>query len=413
MNSNQKEHVELAIWKEIAGESLSVSHDRWHIDRALSFAYQLHSIYGGDLDVITAAVILHDLGRADPNLHIPESIEESIVKACRILERIDFPPNKVEQVIKAIEEHDKPGVESKTIEGRILKDADFLAGFGAWEILRIGMWARERDAGVAQVLDRLEHSMPRRLGNLEFAESERLAREEMMFTNLFLSLLRQSPRLPAPPWKGKYIVLEGISGSGKDTQADRLQERLKGRGHTVVTVHEPTDMYGELLDVWKTGHKKQIDDPAIMKFLLMADRYELIQDKVRPALEKGHMVISVRSFVSTLVYQCSDTGDVAATAFAHRFVPLPDLLMLFDVDADVAWTRIKDRKDKGIYETRSLLEKHRERYRDICSRLLEPRLKIIDASKSIDEVAEQTWESVVTVLWRAIVLAGGEVSIDC
>lgn len=394
MNSIEKEHIELEIWKEIAGKNLSVSHDRWHIDRVLSFAFQLQSIYGGDLEVITAAAIMHDLGRSSPDLHGQDSIEKSIVHARRILARIGFPTDKIERVITAIDEHDKPEVRPSTIEGRILKDADFLAGFGAWGILRIGMWAGETGGGVGQVLDRLEHRMPRRLAKLEFPESECLAREEMMFTNLFLSLLRQPPELTGRPWKGNYIVLEGISGSGKDSQANRLQERLKLSDHAVVIVHEPTDVYRELRDAWKASHNKQVDDPMIMKFLLMADRYELIQGKVLPALEKGHIVISIRSFISTLVYQCNGACDVAATAFAHRFAPLPDLLVLFDVDADVALARIKDRKSKGVHETRNLLEKHRKLYRETCSRLLEPRLKVINASKSIDEVAEQTWKAV-------------------
>ena len=219
-----------------------------------------------------------------------------------------------------------------------------------------------------------------------------------MFADLFLSLLRQPPKLPVRPWRGKYIVLEGISGSGKDCQVDLLQQRLEACGHTVVRVYEPADVYRGLRDAWKKEHDKRLDDPMIMKFLLMADRYELIQGKVWPALENSHMVISVRSFVSTLVYQCNGACDVAATAFAHRFVPLPDLLLLFDVDADVAWARIEDRKYRGIYETRELLEKHRVLYRDICSTLFEPQLKIIDASKSIGEVAEQTWKAMESVL---------------
>jgi dTMP kinase len=396
VNSNQKRQSELAIWKEIASDKMSVSHDHWHIDRVLRFARQLQSIYGGDPDVITAAVILHDLGREDASLHGQDSIHKSIIRARKILNRLGLPQDKADQVITAIDEHDKPETRPSTLEGRILKDADFLGGFGAWGILRIGMWAGETSGGISQVLDRLEHRMPRRLTTLEFVESERLAEEEMLFANLFLSRLRQPPELPARPRRGKYIVLEGISGSGKDTQADRLQKRLEMSGCSVLIVHEPTDVYRELRDVWKAEHHKQLDDPAIMKYLLMADRYELIQNTVWPALEKGQVVISVRSFISTLVYQCDDSCDIAATAFAHRFVPQPDLLLLFDVDADVAWTRISSRKHKGIYETRDLLKKHRSLYRDICSCWFEPRLRIIDAAQPVDEVTEQTWKAIET-----------------
>ena len=391
MNSNPKEHVELAIWKELASENLSVSHDRWHIDRVLSFACQLQALYGGDLEVITAAVIMHDLGRVDSRLHGQNSIDESIARARRILLRINFP--KVEQVIQAIEEHDKPEVRPSTIEGRILKDADFLGGFGAWGVLRIALWAGETGAGVDQVLDRLQKRMPKRLANLEFPESQRLAMEETLFAHLFSALLDRPATLSTHGLRGQYIVLEGISGSGKDTQANALQERLRARGCTVVRVHEPDDMYRDLRDVWQEKHHNRLEDPLLMKFLLMADRYELIRDKVCPGLTDGHIVLSVRNFVSTLVYQCADDLDVAATAFAHRFAPLPDVLLLYDVEPGVAYSRIEGREKKGLYETRELLEVHRKRYRDVCQQLFAPRLKIIDASQPIEVVEEQTWQA--------------------
>ena len=136
----------------------------------------------------------------------------------------------------------------------------------------------------------------------------------------------------------------------------------------------------------------------IMKFLLMADRYELIREKVRPALEAGHTVVSVRSFISTLVYQSSDVCDVATTALFHRFTPVPDVILLFDVGHEVAWSRIRNRQDRGIYETRDLLKMHRERYRDICSQLFAPQLKIVDSSPPIREVAEQVWQAVEATL---------------
>jgi dTMP kinase len=394
MNSNRREDVELTIWKEIASENLSVSHDRWHIDRVLSFAHQLHRIYGGDLEVITAAVILHDLGRRDPEIHGQDSIEKSVDRARDVLHRVHFAPGKVERVISAISEHDNPDIRPSTIEGRILKDADFLGGFGAWGILRICMWAAETKGGVSQAIDRLENRMPERLANLEFIESQLLGEKEIVFPRLFLSLLNQPAKLPTRRRKGKYIVLEGISGSGKDTQADLLQERLNERGHITVRVSEPADVYRELRDTWRAKHNRQLDDPMIMKFLLMADRYELMQRKVWPALEKGHIVLSVRSFLSTLVYQCDGVCDVDATAFSHRFVPLPDLLLLFDVDTSIAWNRIKDRPNRGIYEKRDLLKQHREAYRHICHWFFEPRLEIVDASKGIDAIARKIWKTV-------------------
>ena len=271
-----------------------------------------------------------------------------------------------------------------------MKDADFLAGFGTWGILRIAMWAGETNGGVDRILDRLEKRMPERLGKMEFSESEYLARQEMQFAQLVVAQLHQERTLIPRHGTGKYIVLEGISGSGKDTQAKLLQAQLEACGHTVVKVAEPADVYREFRDAWKSKHGKQLDDPMIMRFLLMADRYELVQNTVLPALQRGQIVVSVRSYISTLVYQCGDEHEVLATVFDHRFVPLPDLVILFDLDGQVAWSRIQTREKKGMYETPSLLARHRVRYREICETLFQRNLKIIKADQTLAEVSRQT-----------------------
>lgn len=396
MSSTQND-IELVIWKEIASENLSVSHDRWHIDRVLSFAYQLHSIYGGDKDVITAAVILHDLGRSDPSLHGRESIDKSLVHSREILQSIRFPEEKVNQVLLAIQEHDDHTIKPSTLEGRILKDADFLAGFGAWGVLRIAMWAGETGEGVDQVYDRLLDRMMKRFNSLEYPESEAWAINEVAFVNLFLSLLKDPPQLLQVKHPGKYIVLEGISGSGKDTQADILQARMEKQGYSVVRVDEPADEYRKFRKLWKARHKNNSVDPLINAFFFMADRYEQIQARVRPALESNKVVISVRSFVSTLVYQCNNEQEVAAAAFAHQFVPVADLLILYDLDTQTAFERIKGRKTAGVFEKRELLDLHRQRYLSIFgSGIFGKRARVIDTSQPIDAVAEETWEVVLS-----------------
>ena len=389
-------NIEINVWKEIAGLNLSPSHDRWHVDRVLEFARQLQEIHEGDLEVITAAVILHDLGRSDPSLHGEDSIQASINQAKRILEKIAFPPDKAEKVILAVQEHDNPDVTPSSIEGRILKDADFLAGFGAWGILRIALWAGETGGGVDQIMDRLENRMPKRLENLEFPESERWARKEMSFVRLFLASMREEPTLPKTPRKGKYIVLEGNSGSGKDTQAEILKEHLEQLGKKVVVVSEPGDHYKAIRDLLQDKYKKPLDDPMLRRFILMADRFELVRERVRPALERGDVVISVRSFISTMVYQCENALDVADVAYMHNFVPSPDILILYDIDTDTAIKRIEDRtKIKGGFENRDDLIRHRKRYLQICQSdiIIFPTI-IIEAAKSIDSVSAETWQAV-------------------
>src|SRR5438445_3561345 len=138
------------LWDAIKTQYQSPSHDRWHLVRVLHFARELASGHGGDDEILTAAVMLHDLGRSNPELHGRASAEESAHLAPTFLREIRFPEDKVDAVIVAIAEHDQPEISPTNLEGRILKEADFLAGLGSWGILRIAMWAAETGGGVDQ-----------------------------------------------------------------------------------------------------------------------------------------------------------------------------------------------------------------------------------------------------------------------
>lgn len=392
MNMMKKEQIELAVWKEIAGLNMSVSHDHWHLDRVLAFAIELNKLYGGDIEILTAAVLMHDLGRADKErAHGEASRQSSVEQAEKMLQAIHFPEQKRAAVLTAILEHDQHDVTPSTIEGRILKDADFLAGFGAWGILRIALWSGESRRNVDTLLARLTEKMPKRLENVEFPESMHYGRREILFAHLFLQELQREATLPSQTRRGYYIILEGISGSGKGTQAEILKDRFEQQGFSVELVKEPDDNYRAFRDVWQTKHG-DLDDSTIMKYLLMADRYQLMKEKVRPALEAGKVVISDRSFISTLVYQCRDDYEVAVTAFDHRFTLLPDLLILFDVECDIAWNRIENRQQRpGIYEKPDLLDIHRNRYLRICKQLFPKQLSVVDANTTIGQIADKCW----------------------
>jgi dTMP kinase len=390
------EQLELILWKEIAGQYLSVSHDRWHVDRVLKFAKQLQKIYGGDEEVMTAAVLLHDLGRSDASLHGQESILRSKELAGRILSAGNLTAEQVELIQTAIEEHDQPKITPTTIEGKILKDADFLAGFGAWGILRIALWSGESKRNILELSDRLQNKMPARMNSLEFPESTRFATTNLPFTKLFLEELNQKPQLSSQ--KGRYIVLEGISGSGKDTQIELLVEKFKQNNVPTLKVREPCDNYRKYRDIWMKEHNgNELDNLEIMKHFLMADRHQLVEETIKPALEQGNTIISARSYISTLVYQCKDAHDRAMTAYMHRFVPLPDLVILLDLDPDIAIKRVLQRKKKrGQFEKPDLLNKHRNLYLQICQQYFHHQFRIIDASLPINEISDKVWTHVVS-----------------
>ena len=395
MSPRSCEQFEREISAGLSERQLSVSHDRWHLQRVLAFAEQLHRIHGGDLQVLTAATLLHDLGRSEPNLHGRASVDKSVEQAKEVLGRVDMPASKIDAILLAIQEHDQPSLTPSTIEGKILKEADFLAGFGAWGILRIAMWAAESDHGVDQILDRLANRMPIRLDSLQFPESRRLARQEMLFADLFLSRLREPPVLEERPVPGKYIVLEGISGSGKDTQADLLVPRLRDLGHKVLRVGEPAALFQKACDHW--GPKPL--DPVVELFLLLADRYELMNERVLPALADGEIVVSVRSYLSTIVYQSQPRYDSASIAFMHQFVPPPDLVVLYDLDADTAYKRCCGRAEgrvgaMGAHEGKKALEAHRRLYLKLANQMTRLRFVTVDASQLPEQIAAETWEKI-------------------
>src|SRR6266851_4122796 len=359
-----------SLWDAIRTQYQSPSHDRWHLDRVLHFANELLAIHGGDEETLTAAVMLHDLGRSNPELRGRASAEESARLAPDVLRRVGFPDSKVGAVVLAISEHDQPELTPTNIEGRILKESDFLAGLGSWGILRIAMWAAETGGGVEQVLDRLSRRMQTRVASLQFSESRRLAWREMLAVDLFNEGLHSEPPLTEYNYPGKYIILEGPSGLGKDTQAEILADRLKASGIDCEQVVEPTERLRRV----QTLGDFDLDDPAVKAFLLVADRYQLIRDKVIPALIKGKFVLSVRSFLSTIVYQGSAALNESTIAFVLKFVPSPDLLLMFHAGTEVSMERIMYRARKAaeeggkapsVRETPESIDELRRRYEDL------------------------------------------------
>ena len=194
---------------------------------------------------------------------------------------------------------------------------------------------------------------------------------------------------------GIFIVLEGIDGAGKSTQAKLLRLWFEERGYEVVLTKEPTDTpFGKLIrKLVLTGGREGIIDGAKISheaeaLLFAADRAEHVDKLIRPALESGKVVISDRYFYSSLAYQWARGLDLEWLIDLNRFAIRPDLVLLLDLPVKESMKRIRTRSIKSEFDKIvELQRKVRENYLKLAERF--PEIKIVNATEDIDGVHRQ------------------------
>ncbi len=186
--------------------------------------------------------------------------------------------------------------------------------------------------------------------------------------------------------RGLFIVLEGIDGTGKSTQAVRLGEWFSRAGHEVLLSREPTDgPWGrKLRESAATGRLSP--DEELECFL--EDRRQHVRELIEPALREGKVVILDRYYFSTMAYQGARGFDPAEIRRRNEaFAPVPDLLLILDLDVDTALARIGARGDTANdFEKRDNLERCRAIFLSLAD---EPFARVIPSGESADEVAER------------------------
>ena len=198
---------------------------------------------------------------------------------------------------------------------------------------------------------------------------------------------------------GRFIVLEGIDGCGKSTQISRLVERLRAEGREVAVTAEPTaSVSGGLLRDALSGLQKRT--PTEMAALFVLDRifHNVSNCGICELLEAGYDVICDRYYYSSLAYQGSETDFewVRAMNLGCPDIRRPDLCIFLDVSPSVCLGRISaSRQSTEIYEKQELLEKFRDRFLYVFDMLKNSdTIEIVDASRTVDEVAQDVYLAV-------------------
>ncbi|MBK1855728.1 dTMP kinase [Verrucomicrobiaceae bacterium 5K15] len=194
---------------------------------------------------------------------------------------------------------------------------------------------------------------------------------------------------PTPQETGKLIVIEGIDGTGKSTQATMLAEALRKQGHEVVQSHEPTDgPWGKKLRESATTGRLTIEQE--LEYFLK-DREQHVEELILPTVFKGGMVILDRYYFSSMAYQGARGIDPQEIRQKNEaFAPLPHILIILDLDVDTALDRIGVRDgEANEFEKRDALQFCRDLFLGLAD---EPFAHVIDASQEIEAVHREVLE---------------------
>ncbi len=203
---------------------------------------------------------------------------------------------------------------------------------------------------------------------------------------------------PGPP-AGLFVVFEGGDGAGKTTQVQRLSDALQARGDEVVLTHEPggTALGRSIRQVLLHGDAVA---PRAEALLFAADRAHHVATVVRPALDRGAVVIQDRYLDSSVAYQGSgrelDPEDVRGLSVWATEGLLPDLTVLLDVDPAVGRERRGGRSDTEDRLEREADDFHtrvRDRFLALADAAPE-RYLVLDAAGDRDEIAGRVRDAV-------------------
>ncbi|MFU8945480.1 dTMP kinase [Mycetocola zhadangensis] len=205
-------------------------------------------------------------------------------------------------------------------------------------------------------------------------------------------------------YPGLFITLEGGDGSGKSTQAAELERWLLEQGREVVRTREPggTDFGVEVREI--VLHHRGDITPRAEALLYAADRAHHIMTKVRPALERGAVVLQDRYIDSSLAYQGAGRdlgiGEVRQLSTWATGGLLPDLTVLLDLDEDAARLRLdasRTRYDRLEAEKSAFHRRVREVYLELAAAEPDRFLKL-DATASVSSLADSIRARVSTLL---------------
>ena len=204
--------------------------------------------------------------------------------------------------------------------------------------------------------------------------------------------------------KGLFVTFEGGDASGKTTQIGLLAEWLRGKGHTVLVTREPggSDLGNELRDI--VLHRRGFIAPRAEALIYAADRAHHIHEIVRPALQRGEIVLQDRYLDSSVAYQGAgrvlDPVEVRNLSLWATEELMPEVTILLDVPAGIGAKRQASEErqyDRLEAEALDFHERVRESYVGLAH--AEPgRFEVIDGTAAIADIHQLVTQRVSALL---------------
>ena len=192
--------------------------------------------------------------------------------------------------------------------------------------------------------------------------------------------------------KGLFVTFEGTDGCGKTTQIELLKTYLENKGYTVLLTREPgAKGLGTKLREILLNYEGDVS-PNCESFLFLADRAQHIDTIIKPAIERGEIVLCDRHTDSTVAYQGYGRGldlnqiNMLNTIATSGFKP--DITFVFDIDIETAQKRVGKTKDRMESAGVEFFKKVRQGYLDIAKSEPE-RVKVLDATQTIEDISNQ------------------------
>jgi dTMP kinase len=207
--------------------------------------------------------------------------------------------------------------------------------------------------------------------------------------------------------RGKFIVIEGGDGAGKDTQIALLKKDFGGEQFVYTREPGGTSLGKELREI--VLHEKYGSLPLLTEaFLFLADRAEHAAEVLEPATRAGKTVVSNRSHISMIAYQIYGRGQLdlqplieLAVQMIYREAPI-DLAIVLDVPPEVGAARHRAAsKTFDVMESMTLeaRTKIREAFLTIAKTM--PQVRVIDANRPVEEVYKEVKAAVEECLKKA------------